>query len=88
MPTNTPGGTSGERSSSLPSERAFVVQLTADAELELGGRGALEQGRCAGRVEHIRSGRCAHFECLQELTTFIAEVLRSQDPSAQKKETV
>ncbi len=43
----------------LPADRAFVVQLRADADLV---RGVL-----SGRVEHMSSGAAARFESVEEL---------------------
>ena len=61
MPKNKP---------SLPSNRAFVVQLRWDA--------AVERGDFRGRVEHITSMQATHFESVEELTTFIARVVAAQ----------
>ncbi len=61
MPRNQP---------SLPTKRAFVVQVHAEAQVE--------QGQCKGRVEHLVSGEATHFESLEELFTFIAHVLTEQ----------
>jgi len=58
MPKNKP---------SLPSNRAFVVQLRWDADVE--------QGDFRGRVEHLASMQAAHFESVAELTAFIAQVV-------------
>jgi hypothetical protein len=58
MPKNKP---------SLPSNRAFVVQLRWDA--------AVEQGDFRGRVEHLNSMQTTHFESVEELTAFIARVV-------------
>src|SRR5215471_7895321 len=33
------------------------------------------QGRCEGRVEHVASGRATYFGSLEELLTFMAQVL-------------
>jgi hypothetical protein len=52
----------------LPPDRAFVLHI--DARVQLPRR------RIAGRVEHVTSGRVAHFASLQELVTFLATVLR------------
>ena len=52
---------------SLPTNRAFVVQLHAEAEVT--------QGRFKGRVEHIVSMRAAHFGSLEELVTFILQAV-------------
>jgi hypothetical protein len=54
---------------SLPAERAFVVQLSADADVA--------QGRIAGRVEHVVSGQATHFDRLEDLLAFIERVLAS-----------
>ena len=52
---------------SLPTNRAFVVQLHADAKVE--------QGEFRGRVEHIVSMRARHFHSLEELTAFIVQTV-------------
>jgi hypothetical protein len=52
---------------SLPANRAFVVQLHADAQPE--------QGQCRGRVEHLVSYQSAHFASLEEFTAFMVRVL-------------
>ena len=54
----------------LSVHRAFVVQFQADT--------AVEQGRLAGRVEHVVSGQTVDFQSLEMLLAFIAEVLRQQ----------
>jgi len=57
-----------ETRSTVPMEWAFVVHLRP---------GTLpEEGRVAGRVEHVSSGRSAHFESLPELLAFLGWVLR------------
>lgn len=43
----------------LPAERAFVVQLRADADLA--------RGIVAGRIEHVVSGVAAPFESIEQL---------------------
>jgi hypothetical protein len=45
------------------------VQLREQADVE--------QGRWAGRVEHVTSGRATHFQSLEEMMTFITAVLAS-----------
>ena len=50
---------------SLPANRAFVVQLHAEARVE--------QGEFKGRVEHIVSMRATHFHSLEELVAFIVQ---------------
>jgi len=52
---------------SLPAQRAFVVQLHAEAQIE--------QGEFRGRVEHVVSYQSAHFESLEELVAFMVRVL-------------
>ena len=53
--------------SPLSPHRAFVVQFRAET--------AVEQGRFAGRVEHVVSGQAGQFASLEELLAFIARVL-------------
>jgi hypothetical protein len=52
---------------SLPANRAFVVQLHAEAQVE--------QGEFRGRVEHIVSMRATHFHSLEELVTFMVQMV-------------
>lgn len=52
---------------SLPTNRAFVVQLHADAQVE--------QGEFRGRVEHIVSFQATHFQSLEELTAFMVQTV-------------
>ena len=54
---------------SLPSNRAFVVQLYAEGEVG--------QGELCGRVEHVVSMRATHFYSLEELVTFLRETVRN-----------
>jgi hypothetical protein len=51
----------------LPAQRAFLVQVHAEAEVA--------QGRLAGRVEHVVSGQATHFASPEELLAFMARVL-------------
>jgi hypothetical protein len=51
----------------LSRDAAFVVHLTD------GGDAADEQAH--GRVEHVRTGRSAHFDSLQELLRFMRQTL-------------
>jgi hypothetical protein len=53
--------------SPLSPHRAFVVQLREQADVE--------QGRWAGRVEHVTWGRATHFQSLGELLAFVVRVL-------------
>ncbi|MBI3797839.1 MAG: hypothetical protein HY268_12835 [Deltaproteobacteria bacterium] len=62
---------------SLPTKRAFVVQLHAEAQVE--------QGEFRGRVEHVVSMRATHFHSLEELTAFMVQVvttLPEDDPES------
>jgi hypothetical protein len=52
---------------SLPTNRAFVVQLHAEAQVE--------QGEFKGRVEHVVSMRATHFDSLEELAAFIVQIV-------------
>jgi hypothetical protein len=61
MPKNKP---------SLPSDRAFVVQLRWDA--------AVEQEDFRGRVEHLVSMQATHFESVEELLAFIVRVVATR----------
>ena len=58
---------------SLPSKRAFVVQLHADAQVE--------HGQWKGRVEHLNSYEAAHFASLEELLAFMARILTERAPA-------
>jgi hypothetical protein len=53
----------------FPTERVFVDQMHAEANIE--------QGRFWGHVEHIVSGQVAHVSSMAELVTFIMQVLSS-----------
>ena len=52
---------------SLPTDRAFVVQLRAEAKVE--------DGEFCGRVEHVVSMRAVRFQSLEELATFLRETV-------------
>jgi hypothetical protein len=52
----------------LPAERAFVVQLRAEADVT--------QQHVVGRVVHVVSGQTAHFDTLDALLAFIDRVLK------------
>ena len=56
---------------SLPSNRAFVVQLHAEARVEL--------GQWYGRVEHVNSYQTQRFHSLDELQAFMTRVLLAQE---------
>ena len=55
---------------SLPTNRAFVVQIYRDARVK--------NGEFKGRVEHIVSYRATHFESPEELVAFIVRVVAAQ----------
>ncbi len=60
----------------LPAQRAFLVQVHAEAEVA--------QGRLAGRVEHVVSGQATHFASPEELLAFVVRVLTTlQSPRAE-----
>jgi len=62
---------------SLPTQRAFVVQLHATSKIE--------KGQFKGRVEHIVSGRSTRFSTIKALKAFMRHVLteeRSDKPEA------
>ena len=69
MPTNRP---------SLPTDRAFVVQLHAEA--------AVAQGHFKGRVEHIVSMDATHFDSLEELMSFIVRVVKETQDKADEQQ--
>jgi hypothetical protein len=50
-------------------EQAFVVQF--------GQETVVDTGHLAGRVEHVVTGKVARFQSLDELVTFMIEVLRT-----------
>jgi hypothetical protein len=55
--------------SALPADRAVVVQFSA--------RVATGFDRVSGRVEHVVTGRSAHFRSLDQLLAFIARWLKA-----------
>ena len=59
---------------SLPTNRAFVVQLHTDAQVE--------QGEFRGRVEHYVSMRAKHFSSLEELTAFMVQMVTTLQEDA------
>jgi hypothetical protein len=58
---------SAEAARPLPARRAFVVQFSAQTNVEL--------GRFAGRVEHVVSGHARRFQTLDELVGCLVEML-------------
>ena len=62
---------------SLPTQRAFVVQLHAESKIE--------KGQFKGRVEHMVSGQSTHFSSMKALKAFMHRVLteeRAEEPEA------
>ena len=55
---------------SLPTNRAFVVQIHRDARVK--------KDEFKGRVEHIVSYQATHFESPEELVAFIVRVVTAQ----------
>ena len=51
----------------LPASKAFVVQFKHDT--------GTEPARFSGRIEHLNSGRRAHFRSAEELLTILAALL-------------
>jgi hypothetical protein len=62
--------TLSEKDVSLPTNRAFVIQLQASS-------GASEVGH-RGRVEHLASGRATHFADEGELWAFLDSLLATE----------
>jgi hypothetical protein len=62
--------------SSLSVDRAFVVHF--------GTGGGPRRRRFHGRVEHLPSGRAAQFSSLERLLGFVALILDSSGPAAQR----
>ena len=54
-----------------PPGHAFVMQLQADV--------SIETGRIDGRIEHVVSGRAAHFSSWEKVLAFIAHILNEMD---------
>ena len=72
-------GSPADVSNLLPVHRAFVVQLYATA--------AVDDGRVAGRVEHVVTGQATHFPSLEALLDFIATILRRETTSVEQPGT-
>ena len=56
---------------SLPSDRAFVVQFHAEADIA--------KGLFTGKVEHIVSYQATYFDSLEALVTFMERVLAAHE---------
>ena len=66
--------TAASSRAALPAERAFVVQLRADADLA--------RGVISGRVEHVVSGAAALFESMEQLITCMRDALQKHPQSS------
>ena len=59
---------------------SFVIQFQAETEVE--------PNTLTGRIEHVASNRMTHFNTLEELLTFVNQVLRkAQEEQQQSKPT-
>jgi hypothetical protein len=58
---------SAETARRLPARHGFVVQFSAQTNVEL--------GRFAGCVEHVVSGHAKHFQTLEELVGNLVQML-------------
>jgi hypothetical protein len=58
----------------LPAERAFVIQLRADADLA--------RGIVRGRIEHVLSGAAAQFDSLEQLIGCMRDVVARRTATA------
>ena len=58
---------SAEAARPLPAQRAFVVQFSAQTNVEL--------GRFASRIEHVVSGHARRFQSLEELVASLVQML-------------
>jgi hypothetical protein len=58
----------------FPTQRAFVVQVHTDANIE--------QGQVWGRVEHIVSGQATRFQTVEALVRFMVQVLTDATAAA------
>jgi hypothetical protein len=62
-PTQEGSVTTDRPHTPLPADRAFVVQLRADADLAMGA--------VSGRVEHVSSGSATLFDSVDELIAWM-----------------
>jgi hypothetical protein len=63
----------------LSPQRAFVVQFREDTVVKAGRL----PGYVAGRVDHVRSGQAIHFYSLDELLSFIVQMLTAVNDESQ-----
>ncbi|MDX2168607.1 MAG: hypothetical protein SF182_16155 [Deltaproteobacteria bacterium] len=61
------GGNRDNLAPALPAWKAFVVQFSRDTDHV--------RRECSGRVEHLSSGRRAHFNSTAELLTILDQLL-------------
>jgi hypothetical protein len=62
-PKDGSGTSDGRPRGSLPTERAFVVQLRTDADFA--------SGTVTGRIEHVSSGAAALFDSVEQLIAWM-----------------
>ena len=62
----------GRPRATLPADRAFVVQLRADADLNA--------GTVTGRIEHVSSGAAALFDSVEELIAWMRDTVHRVGP--------
>jgi len=66
-PTSKRWTSDGRPRASLPTERAFVVQLRADADFG--------SGTVTGRIEHVSSGAAALFDSVEQLVAWMRDAV-------------
>lgn len=66
-----------EKPLALSVHRSFVVQFDAHTRIE--------QGRMAGRIEHVVSGHATCFHSLDALLDFVAQALPHDDSTNPKR---
>lgn len=64
------------RHSPLPTNRAFILQFRADADVE--------RGRFDGRIEHVASGEVRLFQTAGEVFDFIAQAMHGERPGEER----
>lgn len=62
-PTGKSGTSDGRPRGSLPAERAFVIQLRADADFD--------SGAVSGRIEHVSSGAAGLFDSVEQVIAWM-----------------
>ena len=71
------GGTDTAQRATLPYDRAFVVQFTAETSNRL--------ERAAGRVEHLQTGRRSRFASIDEFLACVAALLDDHTKTSPKR---